>query len=126
MGIRWVDQGHAGVSPEIDEDFFTARGAPPAPEPTAVEPPPHTVLDGFMLPTPDKLRDLEPGCFVLYQTCEISCWAEVLGIEQGLIRARLHPELSVGECQSRAATDGTATFGLDAIRALGCERYCWC
>ena len=54
------------------------------------------------------------------------CWAEVVSVEGERIGARLHNELSSSPCQNQQPTAGTVFFPRERIRALGCERYCWC
>jgi hypothetical protein len=84
------------------------------------------VNKGFVAVTEDALSHLAPGCFVLVGSGEMSYWVEIGRIEGNLISGMVHPELSDSLCLIQHDYCELARFRRDQIKALGCDRYCWC
>ena len=88
--------------------------------------PDEIATSGFILPTEENLSHLDVGCFVLVLRDEEYCWAEVLSIEGETINGHLNNELSTTTCLAEHDKLEITQFHRDQIKALGCDRYCWC
>lgn len=82
--------------------------------------------DGFTPASEENLSRLEVGCFVLVLRDDVYCWAEVVSVEDDTINGRLNNELSVTVCMVEHHTLEITPFHRDQIKAMGCDRYCWC
>ena len=81
---------------------------------------------GFAPATEENLSHLEAGCFVLVARADVYCWAEVVSVDGKTISVRLHNELSTTTCLQQHHRLEITQFHRDEIKALGCDRYCWC
>jgi hypothetical protein len=81
---------------------------------------------GFVPATEEALSHVMPGCFVLALIDDAYCWVEIEAIEGHRVGARLHNELPQSACLIRHHAPQSVVFHRDQIKALGCERYCWC
>jgi len=81
---------------------------------------------GFELPTPDNLKHVVTGCYVLVRDKEALYWAEVLAINGETVVGRTHGELSKNKPASGPVPTRAVFFKFDQVKALGCDRYCSC
>lgn len=80
----------------------------------------------FAQPTPEKLADLGPGCFVQVRAQQNCYWVEITAASAGRFSGKVHPELNSPCCQSSLQSGQAADFQGKDITALGCDRYCFC
>ena len=126
MGIKQMVDVDGDFLSGSEEDFQAldpVRSTPAAD--TGIDPV-DIAHSGFVPATAEQLRHVAPGCFVLVLMDGSYCWAEVVSVEGGWIGGRLHNELSSSPCPNQQPTAATVYFHRQRIRALGCERYCWC
>lgn len=126
MGAKRRDDLGGDFPPVSEEDFVALDAAGPTTAPAAGIDDTDIERSGFVPATAENLNHLAPGCFVLMLTDDVYCWAEVVSIDGERIGGRLHNELSTSTCLIRHHTAETVFFHRDQIKALGCERYCWC
>lgn len=128
MGARQKDGFSDDLPPVSEEDFLALETADSAATPAPVAGIDEAEIEraGFAPATAETLRHLMPGCFVLALIDDAYCWAEVESVEGEKIGARLHNELMQSTCLVRHHTPQSVFFHRDQIKALGCERYCWC
>jgi hypothetical protein len=122
---RGVDHGD-DFPPVLEEDFLALDESGRAPDPVSRIKMADTDGAGFVPATEESLGHLTPGCFVLFRSCDAFCWAEIVSIEGNAIGGRLHSELSSNGCVRLHDGTDTVNFRREQIKALGCERYCWC
>jgi len=126
MGAERMADVDGDVLSGSEEDFQALDSVRATPAPDTGNDPVDIERSGFVPATEEHLHHVAPGCFVLVLTDGSYCWAEVVSVEGERIGARLHNELSSSPCQNQQPTAGTVFFPRERIRALGCERYCWC
>ena len=83
-------------------------------------------IAGFTPATEQNLNHLDAGCFVLVLRDDVYCWAEVVSIEGNTVNGYLNNELSTTACKQEHHKLEITQFYRDQIKALGCDRYCWC
>ena len=132
MGTKQIADVDGDLLSGSEEEFQALDSAPsaPAPTPDIEDDPAEIERSGFAPADEEHLSHLGPGCFVLVLTDGSFCWAEVVSVEGEWVSGQLHNELSTSPCQSQQSTPGTGAgtvfFHRERIRAMGCERYCWC
>jgi hypothetical protein len=126
MGAQQNDNFNSTVLSEVEENLRALEAAfeslPPIPKTNEAD----LASAGFVPATAENLEHVAPGCFVLVEREHSFCWAEVVMIDGDQVGGRLHNELSESICPKQARAGDVTWFARDAIRAMGCERYCWC
>ena len=120
------DQHGADAPSVFYEDLLTVNVDRKIEAPIEISDEADIELLGFVPATEEGLKHVVPGCFVLVQVAEGYCWAEIMAITGETVLGRRHGELSNYVCPIECDTDKAIFFRRDQIKALGCERYCWC
>lgn len=126
MGTKPSDDRVTDFVSDVEADLLALEQTDYAAVPPAAIDEADIERAGFAPATAENLSHLAPGCFVLILTDGVYCWSEVMSVEDQIIGGRLHNELSSTTCLVHNHTAETVFFHRDQIRALGCERYCWC
>lgn len=120
------DQHGADASAVFDDDLLTMNVHRKIDVPAEIADEADIERLGFVPATAEGLQHVVPGCFVLVRLAEGYCWAEVLAITGETVLGRRHGELSNYVCPVECNSDKAIFFRREHIKALGCERYCWC
>jgi len=126
MGTKKSDQD-GGVIPSVfREELLTVNIDSDIGVPDKVTDEAEIESSGFVRATEEGLKHLAPGCFVMIHMNQAYVWAEILAINGDAVVGRLHNELSTSHAPAGLPPTKAVFFRLDQIKALGCERYCWC
>lgn len=87
------------------------------------------VVDEFVMPNEENLKNLGTGCFVRVAYDSDNVWVEVTSVKGRKITGQVHAELNESSdsasCSSIAA-NSIVELHPESINALGCDRYCYC
>lgn len=126
MGKKTSDSHGKHTSSVFDEELLTVNIDRHVGEPAIIADETDIEHQGFVPATPEGLNHLVPGCFVLIRLSDGYLWAEILAINGDTLVGRLHAELSNSTGPVNSSPSKAVFFRREQIRALGCERYCWC
>jgi hypothetical protein len=83
--------------------------------------------DGFVKLSEENLDEVGPGCFVLKEgPGESCCWVEVLSMNNFDYECVARPALSANHNHGNISEGEQVTVKREQIKALGCDRYCFC
>ena len=83
-----------------------------------------TMDQQYVIPTPQSLDQLAPGCFVKVARGSSSFWVEIDDTDGYAFGGRVHPNYDAEGCPF--AEECYVNFNRNEITHLGCDRYCYC
>jgi len=78
----------------------------------------------YVIPTPQALDHLGPGCFVKVEQSDGSFWVELDDTDGDMMGGWVHPNFDAHECPY--THECHVYFKRGEITHLGCDRYCYC
>ena len=82
------------------------------------------VVDEFVVPNEENLRNLGSGCFVRVAYEANNVWLELTAVDGHKITGVMHEELN--ESCPGLTGNSVVESVTENINALGCDRYCYC
>ena len=82
------------------------------------------VVDEFVVPNEENLRNLGRGCFVRVAVGSNNVWLELTEVDGRKITGVVHEELN--EACPGLTVNSVIESDAGSINALGCDRYCYC
>jgi len=126
MGTKKPGPGDGKTPSVFSEDLLTVNIDRDIGVPDTVSDEAEIEGSGFVRATEESMKHVVPGCFVMIQMNQAYVWAEILAINGDTIVGRLHSELSKSPQSAAAPPTKAVFFRFNQVKALGCERYCWC
>ena len=78
----------------------------------------------YVIPTPQSLDQLGPGCFVKVERANGSFWVEIDNTDGYAFAGWVHPNYDAEHCPFKEQRH--VSFSRYEITRLGCDRYCYC
>jgi len=78
----------------------------------------------YVVPTPQSLDQLGPGCFVKVERGNKSFWVEIDDTDGYKFAGWVHPNYDAEDCPYVEMCH--VSFNRNEISRLGCDHYCYC